>query len=136
MFLFVWLVGLGLRMCGWAEAALRAAKPYPSFLPPRSIPGYHGLPWWLSGKRICLQCRAHRLNSWVRKIPWRRKWQPTPVFLPGKSQGQRSLAGYSPWGHKSVRHGLTTKQQQRCSHQESQCTEVWLYIVLDWQIWK
>ena len=39
-------------------------------------------------------------DPWVRKIPWRRKWQPTPVFLPGKSQGQRSLAGYSPWGHK------------------------------------
>ena len=37
---------------------------------------------------------------WVRKIPWRRKWLPTPVFLPRKSRGQRSLAGYSPWGHK------------------------------------
>ena len=37
---------------------------------------------------------------WVGKIPWRRKWQPTPVFLPGESHGQRSLAGYSPWGHK------------------------------------
>ena len=36
----------------------------------------------------------------VGKIPWRRKWQPTPVFLPGKSQGQRSLADYCPWGHK------------------------------------
>ena len=34
------------------------------------------------------------------KIPWRRKWQPTPVFLPGESHGQRSLAGYSPWGRK------------------------------------
>ena len=34
------------------------------------------------------------------KIPWRRKWQPTPVFLPGKSHGQRNLAGYSPWRHK------------------------------------
>ena len=34
------------------------------------------------------------------KIPWRKKWQPTPVFLPGKSHGQRRLAGYSPWGHK------------------------------------
>ena len=33
-------------------------------------------------------------------MPWRRKWQPTPVFLPGKSHGQRSLEGYSPWGHK------------------------------------
>ena len=37
---------------------------------------------------------------WVRKIPWRRAWQPTPVFLPGESHGQISLAGYSPWGHK------------------------------------
>ena len=41
-----------------------------------------------------------RVWSWVRKIPWRRKWQPTPVFLPGKFHGQR-LTGYSPWGHKS-----------------------------------
>ena len=40
------------------------------------------------------------LDSWVRRIPWRRKWQPTPVFLPGKSQGQRSLVGYSPQGCK------------------------------------
>ena len=39
-------------------------------------------------------------NSWVRKIPWRRAWQPTPVFLRGESHGQRSLAGYSPWKHK------------------------------------
>ena len=37
---------------------------------------------------------------WVRKIPWRRAWQPTLVFLPGESHGQRTLAGYSPWGHK------------------------------------
>ena len=35
---------------------------------------------------------------WVRKIPWRRAWQPTPVFLPGESHGQRGLVGYSPWG--------------------------------------
>ena len=39
-------------------------------------------------------------DSRVGKIPWRRKWQPTPVFLPGESHGQRSLVGYSPWGHK------------------------------------
>ena len=39
-------------------------------------------------------------NPWVRKIPWRREWQPTPVFWPGESHGQRSLPGYSPWGHK------------------------------------
>ena len=41
-------------------------------------------------------------NPWVRKIPWRRQWQPTPVFLPGKSHGLRSLVGYNPWGHKEL----------------------------------
>ena len=39
-------------------------------------------------------------DPWVGKIPWRRAWQPTPVFLSGKSHGQRCLAGYSPWGRK------------------------------------
>ena len=39
-------------------------------------------------------------SPWVRKIPWRREWQPTPVVLPGEIHGQRSLVGYSPWGHK------------------------------------
>jgi len=43
---------------------------------------------------------------------WRRKWQPTPIFLPGKSHGQRSLVGYGPWSHKRVRHDSVTKQQQ------------------------
>ena len=42
-----------------------------------------------------------RFDSWVGKIPWRRKWLPTPVLLPGESHGQRSLAGYSPWVRKS-----------------------------------
>ena len=45
--------------------------------------------------------KKKKKNTWVRKIPWRREWQPTPVFLPEKSHGQRSQAGYSPWGHKS-----------------------------------
>ena len=43
---------------------------------------------------------SHGFNLWVRKIPWRRAWQPTLVFLPGESHGQRSLVGYSPWGRK------------------------------------
>ena len=56
-----------------------------------------------SGKDSACQCRrcggvGFDLSVW--KTPWRRKWQPTPVFLPGKSQGQRSLEGYRPWGHK------------------------------------
>ena len=45
----------------------------------------------------------------VGKIPRHRKWPPTPTFLPGESHGQRSLAGYSPWGHKRVGHDLVTQ---------------------------
>ena len=59
-----------------------------------------GLPWWLNSKRICLPCRRLMFNPWVRKIPWRREWLLTLVFLPGESHGHRSLAGYSPWGRK------------------------------------
>ena len=51
-------------------------------------------------------------DPWVRNIFWRKEWPPTPLFLPEKSHGQRSLAGYGPWGHKRVRHNLVTKQQQ------------------------
>ena len=58
--------------------------------------------------RICLPCRRCGFNPWVRKIPWRRKWQPTQVFLPTKCHGQRSLAGYSPWGCKESRHDWVT----------------------------
>ena len=50
--------------------------------------------WWLRRYRICLQCRRPRFAPWVRKILWRRKGQPAPVFLPGESHRQRSLAGY------------------------------------------
>ena len=52
------------------------------------------------GKRICLQFGRPGLNPWVGKIPWRRKWQPTPVFLPGESHRQRNLMGCSPWDCK------------------------------------
>ena len=48
----------------------------------------------------CRRCQRHGFNPWFRKTPWRRKWQPTPVFLPGNIHGQRSLEGYSPWGRK------------------------------------
>jgi len=48
------------------------------------------------GKRILLQCRGLGFDPWVGKISWRRAWQPTAVFLPGKFHGQRSLAGYNP----------------------------------------
>ena len=60
-----------------------------------------GLLCWLIGKESACQCKISRFDPWVGKISWRRKWQPTPVFLPGKSHGQRSLAGYSPGVAKS-----------------------------------
>ena len=57
-----------------------------------------GFPRGSDGK----ECKRPRFDPWVRKIPWRRAWQPTLVFLPGESHGQRSLAGYSPWGRKEL----------------------------------
>ena len=62
-----------------------------------------GFPGGASGKEPACQCRRHkrcRFDPCVEKIPWRRKQQPTPVFLPGESHGQRTLAGCSPWGGK------------------------------------
>ena len=53
-------------------------------------------------KSICLQCGRPGFDPCVGKIPWRRKWQPTPVLLPGKSHEQRNLAGCSPWGRKET----------------------------------
>ena len=56
---------------------------------------------WLSKQtELNWQCWRPGFNRWNRKSPWRREWLPTPVFLPGESHEQRSLAGYSPWGHK------------------------------------
>ena len=49
------------------------------------------------------ETQKHRFDPWVRKVLWRRKWLPTPLFMPGKSHGQRSLVGYSLWGHKELR---------------------------------
>ena len=59
-----------------------------------------GLPRWLSGKEFGCHCRRCRFNPCVGKIPWKGKWLPTPVFLPGKTHGERSLAGYTPQGFK------------------------------------
>ena len=56
-------------------------------------------------KKPACQCRRHMrlgFDLWVGKIPWRKKWQPTLVFLPGESHGQRSLTGYSPWSLKEL----------------------------------
>ena len=70
------------------------------------------LPRWLSGKSAC-QCRRRCFDPWVGKIPWRRKWQPAPVFLLGESHGQRSLVGYSSWG---CRQSDMTEQMSMHTH--------------------
>ena len=67
-------------------------------------------------KKPACQCRRHKrrkFDPWVGKIPWRRAWQPTAVFLPGESHGQRSLAGCGQWGHEGLD---TTKRQPRTQH--------------------
>ena len=65
--------------------------------------------------QICLQCRRPGFKSWVGKIPWRRKWLPTPVFLHGEFHGQRSLVGNSPWGRKE---SDTTERLSHCHKQQ------------------
>ena len=68
------------------------------------------LPSCLSGKISTCQCRRHGFDSWVRKIPWRRKWQPTPVFLPGKNPIDKDPGRLQSIGSQEVRHNLATEQ--------------------------
>ena len=83
-------------------------------------------PGGTSGKESACQgrrCKGYGLDPWVGKITWRRKWQPTPVFFPGQSHGQRSLVGYGSWGHKEsdttehmCTHTHTHTHTHVCSH--------------------
>ena len=75
---------------GRPESYILPSLPCDSTRPPR----------WLNDRESACQCRRHWFDPWVRKIPWRRKWESTPVFLPGESRGQRSLMGCNLWGHK------------------------------------
>ena len=93
-----WIGGPGRLQSIWYQIVRHnlATKPPPPWM-------VWELPRWLCGKESACQCRRHkrcRFDPWVRKIPQSRKWQPTPVFLPGKLHGQRSLVCYSLWGHK------------------------------------
>ena len=91
----------------WCHAAISSSVvPFSSC--PQSLPASESFPMsqlftW-GGQSIGVSASASVLpmntQDWVRKIPWGKKWQPTPIFLPGKFHGQRSLVGYSPWGHK------------------------------------
>jgi len=67
---------------------------------------YNGFPGASAVKNLPAR-RTRGFDSW--EIPWRRKWQPTSVFLPGRSHAERSLVDYSPWGHKRVGYNLATK---------------------------
>ena len=81
-----------------------------------------GLPWWHSGEESTCQCRRLGFSPWVGKISWRRKWQPTAIFLPGKSHGQRSLAGLQSMGLQRTGHELVTKQQQQHQRHVNSCS--------------
>jgi len=83
-------------------------------------------PGWLSDKESTCPFRRGGFNPWVRKIPWRRQWQPTPVFLPGKCYGQRRLASYSPWGCR-VGHDWVTEPTHTHSFQQ-------LPLAISWKL--
>ena len=94
-------VGRGATGIVCAEAWEVANVPQYTELSPQQRIIQLGLPRWYGGKEFACQCRRCWFNPWVRKIHWRRRWQPTAVFLLGKFHGHRTLAGYSPCGHKS-----------------------------------
>ena len=92
---------------------------------------FRGLPRWLSGKESTCQSRRHAINPWVVQIPWRRKWQPTPVSLPGDHMDRRSLTNYSPWALKRVRHNWGTKHNLfRTVFLRAYSTEHWFHHML------
>ena len=87
--------------------AITAVLPLPTVIASTAITiaTYYRCLWlsrWLSGKESTCRCRSRRCSPWVGKIPWGRKWQPTPMFLPGKSRRQRRMVGYSPRGCKEL----------------------------------
>ena len=108
--------------CGSAgkESACSAGDPGSTPGLGRSPGEENGYPLQYSGLENSMDCTVHGVaksqtrlrNFHFRTSIWRRKWQPVPVFLPRKAHGQRRLVGYSPWGHKRVRHDLETKQQK------------------------
>ena len=67
-----------------------------------SLPGFLGGTGGKESTCLCRRCKRRWFDPWVGKIPWRRKWQPTPIFLPGKSHGQRNVVGYCPLGSKGL----------------------------------
>ena len=97
-----------LFLCWWTDCVAELVPSWSS----RWLSLRLGLPWWLSTKVSTCQGRRYGFNPWVRKIPWRRKWWPTPVLLPGESHGQRRLEGYRPRGHR-IGHDRVTKNNHQ-----------------------
>ena len=99
----------------------------------------HATPGGASGKEPTCQCRKHRrcgFTPWVRKIPWRRKWQPTPVFLPGKSHGWGSLR-LQYMGSQRIGHDWVTEQQQSGKSEWSHSVSWNVHSSIFWKsIWK
>ena len=98
----------GPDVSGWGQVltrqpSLNIENPLHDYLTLNSlIHKNQGFPGGTSDKESACQHRRLRFDPWVRKISWRMKWQPTPVFLPGESHGQRSLVGDGPWGCKEL----------------------------------
>ena len=104
-------------------------------MPPCGLVSVHmcmRFPLWHRWWRICLQCRRPGFGPCVRKIPWRKKQQPNSVFLPGKSHGQGSLAGYSPWGCKEL--DMTENYARMFIHVVCVCswTQEWFFSNLNY----
>ena len=84
-------------------------------------------PWQFGSKSIpCLQCRRPGFSPWVGKLSWRRKWQPTPIFLPGKSHGRRNLVRLQSMGSQRVGHDWATSLTHSLYH------AVPTYGILSW----
>ena len=119
---FVFL-GFQLQCCGlclWHHMAFVFTSVWVSSHKDISLIGFRvnsrGFPGGASGKESSCQYRKHKgysFNPWVGKIPWRRKWQPTPLFLSGESHGQRSLVGYNPLGCRES--DTTERLSTRCT---------------------
>ena len=99
----------------WMASGLALEQNLFPALPPgveqlttRTLSG-HGLPWWFRQKRILLHCRRPGFDPWVGKIPWRKAWQPTPVFLPGESPWTEEPGGLQSVGLQRVGHDWATK---------------------------
>ena len=97
----------GQKLCLWVHIEQRAQTGREMGLQRTEVTDLVASNDWLLGfsggsdnKESACYCSRCGFDPWVGKIPWRRKWQPTPVSLPGKFHRQRSLVEYSPWGHR------------------------------------